>query len=75
MTTVYIINVEPLPLQQDKKKDIAITITITTSQDIRDLCRGFSYMKIEGLEFDDFKTDKIMKMQQDTAESINKVSS
>ena len=72
MATVYTIHVEPL--KQEEKKDIAITINITTSQDIRDLSRGLSYVKIEGLEFDDFKTDKIMKMQQDTAESSYKVS-
>ena len=63
MATVYTIHVEPL--KQEEKKDIAITINITTSQDIRDLCRGLSHMKIEGLEFNDFKTDDIMKMQRD----------
>ena len=72
MATVYTIHVEPL--KQEEKKDIAITINITTSQDIRDLSRGLSYVKIEGLEFDDFKTDKIMKMQQDRGESSYKVS-
>ena len=70
MATVYTIHVEPL--KQEEKKDIAITINITTSQDIRDLSRGLSYVKIEGLEFDDFHTDDIMKMQQESSYKVSK---
>ena len=70
MATVYTIHVEPL--KQEEKKDIAITINITMSQDIRDLCRGLSDVKIEGLEFDDFQTDEIMKMQHESSYKVSK---